>query len=369
MAREYSQSGRESNGAVLAAPVTFSLTALGQAARASENKPVIVSILERNTILPLAANTSTTSPVNVARYMNRPTLLEGLAEIDENTCTEIAVGAWTPTPDQAYGTEKCGVVTTGTVTSTVGIGPCPGSTFTFATIYYEWTAHNNQSINPNAQPNTVTDTFNATWATPDGMFTQFYTFNIAVPVVRPDHETTAFDSWNGPHGLWKQTLVPPSSDPTFDFSKEIVQEFAAGPAGPDMWFDKSGRDPFIHVTNDPNDPESPWHVEPGNTYSFDGVGYGSRAVCRYRNGSPTLKQFGICGTRFGQEMKIHAPSDPGPTNPPTTWTPYGNTNTGNVNLLGASMTKPLVPFAPAPVTSIRAGMSRTEGFVTGPVCP
>ena len=358
------------SGAVLVAAMTFSLTPLGQTARASQKKPAIVSIVGRNTILPLSANSSAASPVNVARYMNPPTLLEGLAEIDEDNCTEIAVGSWTSTPDQTCGTVQCGVVTTGTVTSTVGSGPCPGSTFTFATIYYEWTAHNNQNPNPNAEPNTVTDTFNATWATPDGMFTQFYTFNIAVPVVRPDHETTVFNSWNGPNGWWQQTLVPPSSDPTFDFSKEIVQEFPAGQAGPDMCYvDGLGTKPFINVTNDPADPEMLWHVEPGNTYSFDEVGYGSRNVCRYRNGSPTLKQFGFCGTRFGQQMGIHAPSDPGPTNPPTTYTPYGSTNTGDLNLLGASMTKALVPFAPAPVTSIRAGMSRTEGFVTGLFCP
>ena len=356
---------------VLAAAMTFSLSAPGQTARASQKKPVIVSILSRNTILPPSANSSAASPVNVARYMNPPTLLEGLAEIDEDDCTEIAVGSWTFTPDQACGTVQCGVATTGTVISTVGSGVCTGHTYAFATIYYEWTAHNNQSINPNAQPNTVTDTFTATWTTPDGMFTQFYTFDIAVPVVRPDHETTAFNSWVGPNGLWEMTLVPPSSDPTFDFSNEIVQEFPAGPAGPDMCYVKGlETDPFIQVTSNPGDPNMEWHVYPGNTYDrFDEVGYGYRYVCIYRNLSPTLKKFGICGTRFGQQMNIHAPSDLGPSDPPTTWTPFGSTNTGNVNLLGASITKALVPFAPAPVTSMRAGMSETEGFATGPVCP
>jgi hypothetical protein len=95
--------------------------------------------------------------------------------------------------------------------------------------------------------------------------------------------------------------------------------------------------------------------------ALTGVGYlGVETVLYYRQKSPNLKKFGVCGTRFGQQMKIHAPSDPGPSNPPTTYTAYGSTNTGDLNLLGASMTKTLVPFAPAPVTSIRAGMSETE---------
>jgi len=263
------------------------------------------------------------------------------------------VGSWTSTPDQACGTEKCGVVTTGTVTSTVGSGPCAGHTYTFATIYYEWTAHNNQNPNPNAQPNTVTDTFNATWTTPDGKFTQFYIFNIAVPVVRPDHETTAFNSWVGPFGLWQGTLVPPSSDPTFDFSGEHVNEFAAGQAGPDTcYFSDADTIPFVKVRNKPTDF---WPVNPGNTYGPDDVGYGFTFVGYYRKNSPTLKRFGICGTRFGQEMEIHAPS-----HQPNIYTPYGSTNTGDLNLLGASIKKAPVPFGPAPVTSIRAGMSETR---------
>ena len=123
------------------------------------------------------------------------------------------MGAWTPTTaTQNCGTEKCGVVTTGTVTVTEGSGVCAGSTFTFATIYYEWTAHDNHST-LSAPPNSVAD-INATWAAPDGT-TEQDTFVLNVPVVRPDHETTAplgFDA-DGVGG-WIQTLVPPSSDPT-----------------------------------------------------------------------------------------------------------------------------------------------------------
>ena len=66
-------------------------------------------------------------------------------------------------------------------------GVCAGSTFTFAAIYYEWTSHNNQS-NLN-DPLNKADTFDSTWTAPGGS-TALYTFNITVPVVRPDHETT-----------------------------------------------------------------------------------------------------------------------------------------------------------------------------------
>ncbi len=100
------------SGAVLAAAMAFSLTALGQTARAPDDKRAVVSMLSRNTILPLSANTFSTITYGIARYMNPPTLLEGLAEIDPVTCTEIAVGAWTNTA-----TQDCGTITT---TQTLG---------------------------------------------------------------------------------------------------------------------------------------------------------------------------------------------------------------------------------------------------------
>jgi hypothetical protein len=178
------------SGAVLAAAMTFSPAPLGQAARAAGHKPVVVSLRERNAILPLSRNSFSTITLAVERYMNPPTLLEGLAEINPATCTEVAVGAWTSTPDQLCqnvlsasrnvlttgGAINCGAITTGTVTVTEGSGVCAGSTFTFATIYYEWTAHNNQS-NLSAPINRVADTFDATWAAPNGSSAQF-TFNI-----------------------------------------------------------------------------------------------------------------------------------------------------------------------------------------------
>lgn len=67
--------------AVLVAAMTFSLTTLGQAARASEDKPAVGSLLDRNAIVALSASSSTTIPYNIERYMNPPKRLEGWLSI------------------------------------------------------------------------------------------------------------------------------------------------------------------------------------------------------------------------------------------------------------------------------------------------
>ncbi|MGH9830426.1 MAG: hypothetical protein ACREDR_45040 [Blastocatellia bacterium] len=334
------------SAAVLGAAMVASFIPLGRTARATDAKPVVKSILDRNTIAGPSSSFPSTITYSIKRYMTPPKLLEGLAEINPVTCKEVSAGAWTIiTATQDCRNVKCGTVTTGTETVTIPSGVCAGSTFTFATIYYEWTAHNNQSTLP-APPNSVADTFNATWTAPDGN-TEQLTFDINVPVVRPDRETTAFGSWYYTRGLWQQTLVPPDTDSKFDFSGEQVREFAAAPAGPDTcWFVGSGS-PLVSVTNDQT---VFWTVESGNVYGPDKVGYYPRVVFLYREHSPTFKRNGFCGTMFGQQMKIHAPSDP-----PDIYTEYGGRNTGNVNLLGASMRGNTV-------TSTRAGMPATEGF-------
>jgi len=196
------------SGAVLAAAMTISLTPLGQTARASDDKPVIRSTIERNTILPFSANPyyAGTYNIEIERY-GAPTLLLDLAEFHE--CTDVTEGVWTYTDTQDCGKEKCG---------------------------NEWTAHNNQRI---------TDTFTATWTSPDN--TLQWTFNITVPVVRPDHEETVFERWSPDFptaGEWKQKLVPPSSDPTFDFSGEHVQE-AVGGGGHDGCYFSDSKIPYV----------------------------------------------------------------------------------------------------------------------------
>jgi hypothetical protein len=193
------------------------------------------------------------------------------------------VGAWTHTPHQLCGKNasgndiKCGQITRGTETVTVGSRVCAGSTFTYATIYYEWTAHNNQS-NLSAPLNKVADTLDATWTAPDGSTAQ-YTFDITVPVVRPDHETTAFVDWwpdNPTVGEWQQTLVPPSSDPTFDFSGETVQEQVGGAGRDNCWSPVSPFPPAIAVSG------GTWPVQSGNIWKPDQVGWLPMAVTYYR---------------------------------------------------------------------------------------
>jgi hypothetical protein len=230
-------------------------------------------------------------------------------------------------------------VTTGTVAVTPTSGVCAGSTFTYATIYYEWTAHNNQST-LSAPLNKVADTFNATWTAPDGA-AQF-TFNITVPVVRPDHEITVFLDWwpdNPRIGEWQQTLVPPSSDPTFDFSGETVQEQVGGAGEDTCWFDNSKFDPMLAVTG------ANWTVQPGNVWKPDEVGWKRDAVTYYRNPTPPPDPPPPspipCGFTIQQQMTIRAPSDG------TTFNKYGA-----VNVLDGEITR-------KKVTSKRAGNRMT----------
>jgi hypothetical protein len=250
------------------------------------------------------------------------------------------VGAWTYTDTQACGSEKCGIVTTGTVTVTEGSGVYAGSTFTFATIYYEWTAHNNQSI-LSAPLNKVADTFSGAWTAPDG--TAQYTFNITVPVVRPDHETTDFVDWwpdNPTVGEWQQTLVPPSSDPTFDFSGETVQEQVGG-AGEDTCWSPASQIPQVVAVSG-----GIWTVQPGNVWKPDQVGWVPKAVTYYRKPTPPPDPPPPspvpCGFTIQQQMTIRAPSDG------TTFNKYGA-----VNVLGGKITR-------KKVTSERAGKREME---------
>jgi hypothetical protein len=183
--------------------------------------------------------------------------------------------------------------------------------------------------------------------------------------VRPDHETTKFKRWTADaFGYWKQKLVPPSDDGSFDFSEEHVQEFAAAPAGPDTcWLMGSPYDPFVKVTNPPGVFWTVGTLIPAektagqNVWGYDSVAYGSGATAWYRlNRSPTFKSTGSCGTTFGQVMGIHAPSDQ-----KKAYTTYGDTNTGNVNTLGASMTA-------TTITSIRSGNVMCEIWPGGGKC-
>jgi hypothetical protein len=91
----------------------------------------------------------------------KATFLMGWVEYNTLTCAEVSAGAWTVNSQPAQGT-----VSFGTVTGALGNGACPGDTFTFAGIYY--------TLNPASHA--TTDTFNATWNSPD--LTEPETFNL-----------------------------------------------------------------------------------------------------------------------------------------------------------------------------------------------
>jgi hypothetical protein len=77
--------------AVLVAAMTFSLTPLGQTARAFEDKFTAVSIIDRNTLLPSIAS-SNICVFFIDMYMNPPKLLEALTDVNLFTCQEAVSG-------------------------------------------------------------------------------------------------------------------------------------------------------------------------------------------------------------------------------------------------------------------------------------
>ncbi|MGH6794170.1 MAG: hypothetical protein ACREDH_02975, partial [Methylocella sp.] len=253
--------------AVLAAAMTFSIIPLGRAAWASGDKPAAGSMIGRNSILPLSADVI---PVTLVRYTK--TILAGDIEYNPPpACTEIEPGTWSVTTDPTYGK-----VTFGTATGHLGNGEYPETTFTFAVISYKWTAHNNKNIS-----GTISDTFNGTWATSDGKFNTPVTFNIHVPVVRPASETTAFVDWDPEKptiGRWRQTLVPPADDLTFDFSGQSMEEQdAPGTHSDTCWFPESDIGPADTINGG-----TMATVQANNVWEFDRVGRSPRAVTYYR---------------------------------------------------------------------------------------
>ena len=322
---------------VLVAAMTFSITSLGQAAWASGDKPAARSMMGTNSILPLSGTSLSTNSVTLVRYTK--TYLAAYAEIlPSPTCTEVSPGAWTVTADPKYGK-----VTFRMLTGKFGDGECPGTTFTFAAIYYKWKAHNNKTIT-----NMISDTFNATWQALDS--TLPLTFNIEVPEVRPARETTLFVDWwpaDQTIGRWRQTLHPPADDPTFDFSGESVQESdAPGMHSDTCWFLGPA---FMKADRITGGKPGGWTVKAGNVWEFDSVGWlvrpqESDAVDYYR-----APQFGEparapCGNRFPQLMLIKAPPD-------DSYHPYAG-----VNELGGQIGK-------TKITSIRAGSQMTRTWV------
>jgi len=252
-------------------------------------------------------------------------------------CEEISSGYWQVTTNPKYGK-----ITTGEITGHLDNGQCPDKTFTFAAIYYEWTAHTNNTALPNQLfvGGKANDFVYAIWQAIT--VTPFpFEFEITVPLVRPSSETTAFAAWaptgaDGGTGKWKQTLHPPADDPTFVFDGESVQEANPGGGGPDTcWFAGSAFLQFTGITG------GTWTVAAGqvttsNDWGFDYVGWHDVAVDYYR-----LHHRAPCGTTFPQQMTIKSPTDD------------AYVNYGTVNTLGGS-------FTATTETSLRAGHRKTR---------
>jgi hypothetical protein len=288
----------------LLAAMTFSLTALGQTPRHYKVGSPKGTVAGMAVVRPFQAETIS---VLIPRYNN--TVVYALTEYDPDNCTPISVGMWstpsnlnpsmsgTPTPNVPYGPAM------------LGNGDCPGMTFMFSAIYFNWTAHNNQSAMPNpggSGPCPVADgacpvaTFSSTWSTPDGEFDDPYTFNVDVPVVRPMGEMSSFVNWLDSRANWMPTLVPPNSDSSFDFTGESVTENTVT---------KStcyGRG-IGSMGSTPYSQNSGWTIV--NKVMFnkpDTVGWSPCAVEYYRCVKATPPACGYTGT---QQMKIKSQAD------------------------------------------------------------
>jgi len=281
---------------------------------------------------------------NAATSINRYKKTEIYAYTEYHTaptCTNLDPGKWTVVTKPKYGQ-----ITTGTVTGTLANGDCPGKTFTFAAIYYEWTEHSNKSN---------TDSFTASWKSVDLGFTQ--TYDVTVPIVRPTGETTAFTGWAETRGLWEQTLKPPGNDPDFDFSNETVKETNVG--AKDTCYD--GQFPFGQATLT----EHQWTVHDKVKWGPDGVGWGANSGS---GGSCAIEYYRCvkktpCGSILQQQMQISSPADKG------AFVDFGPVNTLTANIEG--ITLPFNKSGLGNVTSQRgAGAKQSLFWLTGPLnCP
>jgi hypothetical protein len=116
------------------------------------------------------ACTSASCQKLVPRYPKSPTYMLGILEYNTVNCTQNTPGQWTGFPNT---TSNKGEISTGFAQGTPP--PCaPPGLWTYAVIYFNWTAHNNHSMpSPSLVDGFPMDQFNATWIDPntDG-FTQ-----------------------------------------------------------------------------------------------------------------------------------------------------------------------------------------------------
>jgi len=258
-------------------------------------------------------------------------------------CSAVSPGSWTLNSQQKCNPPKgagetCGKVTFGKLTGYhLANGDCKDHTYTFAAICYTWNAHNNWEI---------TDKIGANWTTPDGDFNLPFQFPIKVPIVYPTSETTKGVGWDtNANGDWLQKLHS-SSDSTFDWSWNSVQETDPGPDDPTndtCWCQGSAIKQFYKITGGiwygPTNASGDFGPQKDGSWGYDHVGLGYNAYRYYRQ-----KQRVPCGTHFPQQMQFQATNVGGP------WQNYGDVNT-----LGGYVTD-------TNIRSMRAGQSLTAPF-------
>jgi hypothetical protein len=112
----------------------------------------------RNAKTPSARDT-----LNYTVQFNQKTFLMGWTEYNIDTCTPISSGNWNYDSMPMHGTPTT-AIENGNLTN----GDCPGVQFPFNEIFYTWDKDESTA---------TTDTFNATWSTPDGEFSDPETFD------------------------------------------------------------------------------------------------------------------------------------------------------------------------------------------------
>jgi len=108
--------------------------------------------------------------LSLAVFPRTQIFVEAWVEYNPSLCTEISSGSWTINTPPTKGTTA-----TGTIKAHLGSGDCPDVLFSFGAIYYTWT---------NANPEAKTDSFAATWTSPD--FSHSYTVGIKLAQVDVD---------------------------------------------------------------------------------------------------------------------------------------------------------------------------------------
>jgi hypothetical protein len=167
-----------------------------------------------------------------------------------------------------------------------------------------------------------------------------FSFDVSVPIVYPDSETTVAKGWDGrQNGKWMQTIHS-SADPQMNWETTEVKERNPGTGkitNDTCWCKGSSVLPYWTISGGkwPNSVDTyKWP-----NWGPDHVGWYGYAIDYYRG-----KRRAPCGTTFPQQMQFSAEAVFGP------WKDYGAVNT-----LGGS-------FNYQQITSRRAGHTTTKTY-------